>query len=338
MSTTDGAHRYRLQYCRTSAGTKLVLFDLIKSGRGAEGANSPTSSKVTRQTGRDENGNRGWQRRGDFHFFSFCLWSVITEADGGRVISHRVQQLGPSRDYIIFPNCKWSLSIHQTMNGGAKGGSGAGGGCLGDNAASAESKYERGVPLRRENLVGMVLGASANPVEKFHSRKNKWQHQKEQWGRVGENCFCSFVTNREIKAQVWLHRDSDPLSGEVHGSITVSPSTGLGPLYALPQLFLILCCWVRKPLILESCRRCFSGLTSPVSIQTQPHMRPVEMTGYLKGNKAGIFYFWVAPQNSRDQLFQIITRHLSGNQSGIHPPPRPRRQRQPAERHYQETH
>lgn len=53
------------------------------------------------------------QNRGSFFF---CLWSAITEADRVSVISKRVQHLCPSWDYIIFPNCKWSLSIHQPMN------------------------------------------------------------------------------------------------------------------------------------------------------------------------------------------------------------------------------
>lgn len=50
-------------------------------------------------------------------FISFLL-PVISNHWGRqeRVISERVQQFCPSWDYIIFPNCKWSLSIHQTMN------------------------------------------------------------------------------------------------------------------------------------------------------------------------------------------------------------------------------
>lgn len=207
MALTD------VRWCRDRTLSRALRLNKIRKGsRECQFSNLIQSNSAD---GRGENGNSGSKRWGDFHFFSFCLWSVITEADwgtGGGVISQRVQQFGPSWDYIIFPNCKWSLSIHQTMNQQRDGGVGATKQQAASTGvwASEASQYGEETWWEWSSVCLRILS------KKFHSQKNKWQHQEEQAGRLSENCFCSFVTNREIKAQVWLCRDSDPLSRQLH--------------------------------------------------------------------------------------------------------------------------
>lgn len=118
--------------------------------------------------------NRSTQRRKGFLFF---LLSVISNHWGrqDRVISQRLQQFCPSWDYIIFPNCKWSLSIHQPMNQqqhrmGEDGGGGE------ERGGSSKTRRVRGIPLRKENSREYLFGSTM--AEQCTAEKFLWTNSQ----------------------------------------------------------------------------------------------------------------------------------------------------------------